>query len=197
MVNVYELVQKRRTIRRFEQKPVPRDLLQRCVDAARIGPSGANLQPLEYIVVSEPEQCRQVFPHTAWAGYLPDWSPGADERPTAYIFIITNTQRRANALMDVGIAAENITLIALEEGVGSCIIGSLDRDALRGVLAVPPHCEISLMVALGYPAEEPQMVEMTDDLIKYYRAVDGTLKVPKRALADVLHWEQYSDDSGS
>jgi len=194
-VNVYELIQKRRTIRRFEQQPVPHELLQRCVNAARIGPSGANLQPLEYIVVSELKQCQQVFPHTAWAGYLPDWSPGADERPTAYIFIITNTERRAKALMDVGIAAQNITLVALEEGVGSCIIGSLDRDALRGVLAVPARCEISLMVALGYPAEQPQMVEMTGDSIKYYRDEDGTLQVPKRALADVLHWEQYSDDS--
>jgi len=191
-VGIYELIQKRRTIRKFEQKPIPRDLLERCVNAARIGPSGANLQPLEYIVVSEPEQCQQVFPHTAWAGYLPDWSPAAQERPTAYIFILTNREVRANAPMDVGIAAENITLVALAEDVGSCIIGSLDHDALRKVLAVPQHCEILLTVALGYPAEQPQMVEMTDDSIKYYRDEDGTLQVPKRALVDVLHWQRYT-----
>ncbi len=194
-MNVYQLMQKRRTIRRFEQKPVPNELLQRCVNAAQIGPSGANLQPLEYIVVSEPEQCQQVFPHTAWAGYLPDWSPAAEERPTAYIFILTNSEVRANAPMDVGIAAQNITLVALEEGVGSCMIGSLDRDALRGVLEVPPHCEISLTVALGYPAEQPQMVEMTGDSIKYYRDEDGTLNVPKRALDDVLHWQRYTEEA--
>ncbi len=194
-MNVYQLMQKRRTIRKFEQKPVPKDLLERCVDAARMGPSGANLQPLEYIVVSEPQQCQQVFPHTAWAGYLPDWSPAAEERPTAYIFILTNREVRANAPMDVGIAAQNITLVALEEGVGSCMIGSLDRDALRMVLGVPPHCDISLAVALGYPAEQPEMVEMTDDSIKYYRDKDGTLKVPKRALADILHWERYGNKS--
>ena len=194
-MNVYELIQKRRTIRRFEQKPVPDELLQRCVDAARIGPSGANLQPLEYIVVSEPEQCQQIFPHTAWAGYLPDWSPGPEERPMAYIFILINREMRANAPVDVGIAAENITLVAFAEGVGSCIVGSLDDDALRKVLAVPQDCEISLMVGLGYPAEHPQMVEMSGDSIKYYRDEDGILKVPKRALADVLHWQRYTEEA--
>jgi len=194
-MNVYALIQKRRTIRSFEQKPVPKDLLERCVNAARIGPSGANLQPLEYIVVSEPEQCQQVFPHTAWAGYLPDWSPGPQERPMAYIFILTNREVQADAPMDVGIAAENITLVALEEGVGSCIVGSLDENALYQVLAVPQDCEISLMVALGYPAEQPQMVEMTGDSIKYYRDGDGSLNVPKRALEDVLHWQRYSEEA--
>ncbi len=194
-MTVYELIQKRRTIRRFEQKPVPEDLLERCVNAARIAPSGGNLQPLEYIVVSEPEQCQQVFPHTAWAGYLPDWSPGPEERPMAYIFILTNREVRANAPMDVGIAAENITLVALAEGVGSCIVGSLDEDALHQVLAVPHHCDISLTVALGYPAEQPRMVEMNGDSIKYYRDEDGTLEVPKRALADVLHWQRYSEEA--
>jgi len=192
-VTVYELIQKRRTIRRFEQKPVPKDLLEQCVNAARIAPSGGNLQPLEYIVVSEPEQCQQVFPHTAWAGYLPDWSPGPEERPMAYIFILTNREVRANAPMDVGIAAENITLVALAEGVGSCMVGSLDHDALRQVLAVPQDFEILLMVGLGYPAEQPQMVEMSDDSIKYYRDEDGTLNVPKRALKDVLHWQRYTE----
>ena len=194
-MNVYELIQKRRTIRRFEQKPVPNELLQRCVNAARVGPSGANLQPLEYIVVSEPEQCQQVFPHTAWAGYLPDWSPAAEERPTAYIFIIVNREVRADAPMDVGIAAENITLVALAEGVGSCMVGSLDHDALRKVLTVPQHCEILLTVALGCPAEQPQMVAMTGDSIKYYRDEDGTLMVPKRALDNVLHWQRYTEEA--
>jgi len=83
------------------------------VNVYELSPSGANLQPLEYIVVSEPEQCQKVFPHTAWAGYLPDWSPGPKERPMAYIFILINREVRDNAPMDVGIAAENITLVAL------------------------------------------------------------------------------------
>ncbi len=190
-MTTYELIVQRRTIRKYEQKPIPKELLDKCVNAARMGPSGANLQPLEYIVVDDPEQCQRVFPHTAWAGYLDNGTPSPDERPTAYIFIVTNTQRRANAPIDVGIAAQNIVLVALEEGVASCMIGSLDRDALQQVLAVPDHCEISLAVTLGYPAERSVWEEMTGDSIKYYRDEEGTLHVPKRRLADVVHWNQY------
>ncbi len=189
-MTTYELILSRRTIRKFEQTPVPTDLLEKCVNAARVAPSGGNLQPLEYIVVADPEQCQQVFPHTAWASYLDDGTPGPGEQPVAYIFILTNTEIRANAQQDVGIAAANIVLVALDEGVGSCMIGSLDRDALRKVLKVPEHCQISLAIALGYPAEQPVMEEMTGDSIKYYRDEQGTLHVPKRALADVVHWNR-------
>ncbi len=211
-MTTYELIVQRRTIRKYEQKPVPKELLDKCVNAARMGPSSANLQPLEYIVVDDPEQCQRVFPQTAWARYLDNGTPGPDERPTAYIFILTNTQRRANAPMDVGtahifilsktqrqanapmdvgIAAQNIVLVALEEGVASCMIGSLDHDALQQVLVVPDHCEISLAIALGYPAEQSAWEEMAGDSIKYYRDDEGILHVPKRSLADLVHRNQY------
>ncbi len=93
--------------------------------------------------------------------------------------------------MDVGIAAENITLTALEERVGSCMIGSLKRVALTGLLGVPEHCEISLAIALGYPAQEPVMEEMAGDSVKYYLDGDDKLHVPKRPLDQVLHWNRY------
>ena len=88
-------------------------------------------------------------------------------------------------------SAENIVLTALEEGAGSCMIGSLDRDAFRRVLEVPDHCEISLAVALGYPTEEPVMEEMTTESIKYYLDDEGVLHVPKRAAFAITHWDTY------
>lgn len=191
-MSTYELILQRRTIRRFKQEPIDPALLEKCANAARIAPSGANLQPLEYIVVSDPSLVAQVFAHTAWAGYLPDWEPAPGERPVAYIFIVVNRECRAGgAEMDVGIAAENITLTALEAGVGSCMMGSLERPTLAKLLAVPKHCEIALTVALGYPAEDPVMEEMTSDSIKYYRDENDRLHVPKRPLAQILHWDRY------
>ena len=71
------------------------------------------------------------------------------------------------------------------------MIGSLDRPALAQLLQVPEHCEISLAVALGYPAEDPVMEEMRDDSIKYYRDQDDRLHVPKRPLDQILHWDTY------
>lgn len=191
-MSTYELILRRRTIRTFKQDPIDRALLEKCVNAGRVGPSGANLQPLEYLVVSDPQLVEQVFAHTAWAGYLPDWEPQPGERPVAYIFILVNRECRAGgAEMDVGIAAQSIALTALGEGVGSCMIGSLQRPELAELLRVPEYCEISLAVALGYPAEDPVMEEMKDDSIKYYRDENDRLHVPKRPLAQILHWNKY------
>ena len=189
-MSTYELILQRRTIRRFKQEPLDKQLLERCVNAARVAPSGGNLQPLEYIVVDDPQQVEQVFPHTAWAGYLPDWQPPVGQRPVAYIFILTNTDI-GSAPADVGIAAENITLTALEAGVGSCMVGSLARQARTALLAVPEHCQISLAIAMGYPAEEPVMEEMKDDCIEYYLDENDRLHVPKRLLDQILHWDRY------
>ncbi len=191
-MSTYELIMQRRTIRKFRQQPLEDELLERCVNAARVAPSAANLQPLEYLVVADPGAVEQVFPHTAWAGYLPDWEPQPGEQPVAYIFILINREHcPQGGDMDVGIAAENITLTALEERVGSCMIGSLKRVALTGLLGVPEHCEISLAIALGYPAQEPVMEEMAGDSVKYYLDGDDKLHVPKRPLDQVLHWNRY------
>jgi nitroreductase len=65
-----ELIQKRRTIRRFLQKPIPLKQLENFVDAARLAPSAANLQPLEYIIVHQPELLKRVFGTLKWAGYI-------------------------------------------------------------------------------------------------------------------------------
>ena len=52
-MNLYETIIRRRSIRRFKDMPVPYGVLEKCVNAARLAPSAANLQPLEYIVVDE------------------------------------------------------------------------------------------------------------------------------------------------
>jgi nitroreductase len=65
----------RRTTRKFEQKQVPKEVLERCVDAARLSPCGSNRQPLKYVIVNEDEQLKKVFKATRWAGSLPEYSP--------------------------------------------------------------------------------------------------------------------------
>ena len=80
---------------------------------------------------------------------------------------------------------ENIILAALEEGVGSCWIGSVDRPALKALLNLPEEIAITHVVALGYPAEDPKEAAVEDGNIKYYLE-NGTLMVPKRAREEVL-----------
>jgi len=186
--NVYDLAVARRTIRRFKPAPVPRDLLERLVNAARLAPSAANVQPLEFVIVDEAGIKAEVFPALKWAAYIaPAGDPRPGEEPAAYVVTLVNSKLREKMFeYDVGAAMENMILAALAEGVGSCWLLSIDRDKLRAVLGVPGEYRIDSVLALGYPAEEPA-AEVMGDSCKYWKDAGGRLHVPKRALATVLH----------
>jgi nitroreductase len=191
-LSVIDLAKNRRTIRRFKNRRVPYSILESCVDAARMAPSGANMQPCEYLIIDDGELLPQIFSTLKWAGYIvPKGDPPPGEEPAAYIAILINRQKRPQGgNHDVGIAAAYISLAAFEKGLGSCLLGSIDRDRLRQILKVPDHCEIDLVVALGYPNESP-IVEELNDSIKYWKDEQGVLHVPKRKLPDILHHNHY------
>lgn len=186
---IRDLVTRSRSIRRFHQDvPVPRETLVQLVDLARLSPSGANLQPLKYILVADPAACAKVFPHLAWAGYLKDWpGPVEGERPAAYIVVLGDTRIRPVIEHDAGIAVQSIRLGATEMGLGGCIIQSIQRPELRLVLEIPEDFEILLVLALGKPKEIVVLEPMgPDGDVQYWRDADAVHHVPKRALDDII-----------
>ena len=181
------LIRARRTIRKFEQNPVSKEQLHRYIDAARLAPSAANLQPLKYVSVSSPEVCEKLFFLTRWAGYLEDYTPKDGERPTAYIAVCADLNIRKNGYeLDAGAAAENIILSALSDGVGACWMGAIDYQKISELLGLDENLKLLYVIALGYPKESPSEVEMEDENVKYFIGEDGTLKVPKRSLDEVI-----------
>jgi len=195
-VSVYDLILQRRTIRKFQQKPVPKELLDKLLDAGRLAPVGGNIQPLEFIAVDDPAVCAQVFVHTRWAGYLKDGAPKPEEEPVAYVVIVHNHAiSKAAAHQDVGIAAESITLVALDEGVASCMIGAMNAAEIGKVLGVPEDREVILVIALGYASETAVMEEMQgDDDVKYWRDEASVHHVPKRKKESVAFWNRWSGE---
>lgn len=189
---IHHKIVARRTIRKYVQKAVPREVLSKCVDAARLSPSGANRQPLKYVIVDDQDLLGEVFGTLRWAGYLPDYGPRLEERPRAYIVILLDKNIRQDAGHDAGIAAMSISLVAHDAGLGSCILGAVDRGKLRTILQVPDDLDIVLVVALGYPAEQPVVDEVRNNDIKYWLDQSGVLHVPKRALKDIVQWNAYT-----
>lgn len=184
-----DLIRKNRSTRRFDQQSnVTIETLRELVNLARLSASGANQQPLKYILSSDPETNAAVFPHTRWAGYLQDWDgPAEGERPAAYIIILGDTAIRPSFGCDHGIAAQSMMLGATERGLGGCMLGALDRSGLRETLEIPEQYEILLALALGEPKEEVVLEEVgPDGDIKYYRDEEGVHHVPKRALEDII-----------
>ena len=186
---IRDLITTNRSYRRFFQEvPIERKTLEELVDLARLSPSGANLQPLKYILSCDPQKNTLIFPHLAWAGYLKDWpGPSESERPAAYIIILLDTQTRESVGCDHGIAAQSILLGATEKGLGGCIMASIEKQGLRKALDIPSRYEILLVLALGKPKEKV-VIETVDQSgnIRYWRDAEGVHHVPKRTLDDII-----------
>ena len=113
-MDMMEFLRTRRTYRRFEQRPVAPEILQECVDAARIASCGANRQTVKYIIVQSPEAVAAVQPLVHWAAYLPreQGTPKADEVPTAFIAVLQDENLPGANDMDAGLALGSLTAAA-------------------------------------------------------------------------------------
>jgi len=184
-----DLIIKNRSYRRFYQEvAISCETLRELVDLARLSASGANRQPLKYILSCEPEKNARIFPCLGWAAYLKDWpGPEEGERPSAYIIILGDTEISQSFFVDHGIAAQSILLGATEKGLGGCIIASIQKQALRQALDIPARYEILLVLALGKPKETVLLEPVgPDGDIKYWRDSKGVHHVPKRSLEEIL-----------
>ena len=191
-MNIRELIASRRSIRQFQPRELSRELLEKLVDAGRLAPSAANLQPLEFVVVDEPKVRADVFPCLKWAAYIqPEGNPKPGQEPAGYVIVLVNQRIREKMFeYDVGAAVENMALAAAGEGVGSCWLISIDRPALQSILEIPEHLRVDSVLALGYPAET-SVVEEYRDSPKYWKDAAGVFHVPKRDRAAVTHFNKY------
>jgi nitroreductase len=189
-MKVFSAIKKRRSIRRFKEKEIPFRALQKCVEAARLSPTARNLQPLEFIVVQEQKNRQQAFECMKLGGVIAEKGMKKGEEPKAFIVVLLNRQKAYDySINDAGIAVQSIALAALEEGLGTCIIGAVDRQKLAPLLGIPEQCQIALVVALGYPKEKPRIAENNEKTS--YWIEKGTLFVPKKSLQSVMHREKY------
>jgi nitroreductase len=188
-MNFEELIIKNRSYRRFNPtKPVSDETLRYLVDIARRTPSAGNRQPLKYILISDPARCGVLFPFLRWAGALKGWGgPDPGERPVAYIIILCDKDIAADAGCDHGIAAQSMLLAAAERGLGGCMLGAIDRDAIRKAFAIPDRYEILLVVSLGVPAETCVLEDAKPGGdVTYYRDSRSVHHVPKRPLEEII-----------
>ncbi len=195
-MDVYEAAAARRSIRRFQDRPVPYEALEKCVDAARLAPSGRNQQVLEYIIVDDAARLNGVFENiTSWAGLPPaKGAPPPEQRPQAYFLLVADREleaslhpnRRFITQLDAGMAAQSIMLAAQEQGIGTCAILMFKAAELKQRLAIPERYDILMLIIAGYPAESPVAAPWADST-DYWIDDSGIRHVPKRNLADITH----------
>jgi len=206
-MDIYRTILKRRSIRSFQQRKISTKELKRLVNAARVAPSAANMQPLEYFVVTNPDLAKDIFRHLKWAGYIaPKGTPGPDSEPVAYIVILINKNKVAHPMIkrdetairysfkadlrDVGAAAQSIMLLARSKGIGSCWLGAINKQGIRRALAVPKHLDVDSVIALGYPKMVSRVTRFSGS-VKYHLNKSGVLHVPKRPVKDIIHIDKF------
>ena len=197
-MNVYEAILKRRSIRRFKNKVVPYEVLEKCIDAARLAPSGRNQQLCEYIVINDAEVLPGIFENIGGSAKLPPdkGGPRPEQSPKAYTIILINkilegeANRRRVTLIDVGLAAENIMLTALEQGIGTCPILMFNEKDFKLILKIPDGYDIALVIAMGYPDESP-VADIATDSTNIWVDEKGLRHVPKKKLADIIHRNRF------
>ena len=186
---IEDLIKQNRSCRRFYQDhQVDLETLKGLVNLGRMSASGANLQPLKYIISCDPGQNADIFACLAWAAYLKDWKgPEAGERPSAYIVVLGDSKISKDAGCDHGIASQSILLGAREKGLGGCMIASINRETLRQHLDIPEQHKILLVLAIGKPKEEIVLESIgPDGNIRYWRDEKEVHHVPKRELDEII-----------
>lgn len=187
-MNIIELIKKRRSIRRFKQEPIKLDILKELVNCARLAPSAANIQPLEYVIINDKELLNQVFKTLKWAAYIaPEGNPDENQRPTAYIIVLVNKNKeKFPAQYDIGSAVENILLSGLSKGIAGCWLGAVDKEILSKELNLDEDYKVDSVIALGYPNQESRVEKWNGD-VKYWQDNKNNMHVPKRKLEDIIY----------
>jgi len=185
--DLYKIIISRRTVRMFKQKKIPISLLKKAVNSARLAPSAANVQFLEYLVIDDKILKENVFSCVKMGGYVyPRRIPPKGLKPVVYIVVLINKDITKNPdLRDAGAACENILISLLCFGIASCWAANLDRDRLRRILNLPENYIIDSLIAAGYPAEEPKL-EVKND-VRYWLDKNNRLHVPKRHFNHIFH----------
>jgi nitroreductase len=184
-----DLIKQSRSYRRFYgDKEITMEQLRELADYGRLSPSGANRQPLKYILINSKDMNEKVYENVAWAGYLKDWDgPVQAERPTGYIIMLRDNSINKVTTMDEGIAAQSMFLGATEMGLGGCYIGSFKKEQLKNLLEIGDDFDIALVIALGYPKEEVVLEDISEEGdVKYWRDGNQVHHVPKRTLEQVI-----------
>jgi len=183
-----ELVKKTRSYRNFDRtEEIGSDTLKEVISLCRYTASAGNMQSLKFAYINKIKDCDEVFKYVKFAAYLDNKIPYSGNEPTAYIVICNDENIRPSAhLIDVGIVAQTIVLGLAEKGIGSCMIGSFDKEGITKTFRLPENISPSLVIALGIPNEQVEICDIKNNDHKYYRTENDLHMVPKRPLDELL-----------
>lgn len=159
-----EALKTRRSVRRFVDQTIPREVLEDLVDCARLAATAINIQPWEFVVVTDRARLSEIAERTDYGRFI----------ATATACILVLCRDTKYYLEDGSAATQNLLLAATAHGLGACWVAGDKKpyaDQILRLIGAPEGFKLVSLVPVGFPAEQPRQ--------------------EKRRLADVLHWEKY------
>ena len=168
-MDFYEIIRTRRSVRTFRKDPIPEEVLNRVLEAARVAPSGGNRQPWKFILVKDDTLRQKMISVCNNQRFVAD----------APLIVVACGQKlpinrggymgEMSMLLDVAIALTHLILAARAEGLGTCWIGAFKNDEIKELLGVPDEYEVVAATPLGYPYEdvftEPKNRKNVDEIV--------------------------------
>jgi nitroreductase len=144
-----DILLSRRSVRRYETKTVPADVVKTILEAGRQAPSASNVQPWHFIVLTD-DEIKEQLSHGRWNTFIKD---------SAFTIVgcgyIGNEYGRKWSTVDTTIALQNMVIAAWALGIGSCWIGDFIEDDVKELLRIPDDQKVVALISFGYPAEQP------------------------------------------
>ena len=182
-MDALEALRTRRSCRRFAARDVPRDLVEKIVDAGRLAATARNDQPWEFVVVTDPAARREIAGKT-------DYGPFIADAPVCIAVLCKDTKYY---LEDGSAATQNILLAAHALGLGACWVAGDKKPYAPGIarlLGAPPSTVLVSTGRVGGGRTGPEGVRLVALVALGWP--EGKLpNPPKRTLPEVLHWEKF------
>ena len=170
-MNVSDAIRTKRAIRKFQDKPLPENLVRAILNAGRRSQSSKNVQAWQFIAIQEKATLKALSECGEWAGHI----AGA----TLCVAILTpEPSEKFQTMFDAGQTAAFMQLLAWELGVGSCPASIYDFERARAILGFPPEWHLRIALSFGYPADDEKLSA-------------APKKGGRMSLDEVIHWERW------
>jgi len=149
-MSLLNVILSRRSIRKYENKEIPQEILQQILEAGRQAPSAVNRQPFRFVVVKDHEIMKELCDNliTRFIKYAPVAIVGCADVKS----LLTGKW----AVVDTTIAMQNMVIAAWTLGIGSCWIGACNEEEVKKMLKIPDKWKVVALITLGYPVEQPK-----------------------------------------
>ena len=167
-MDVFEAIETRRSIRKYEKRPVEQGKLLKILEAGRLSPSAKNLQPLAFVAVTDPGLLGKLDSATNQRWEAPAMLVGCAMPGNAWV----RDDGEEYWKVDAAIAMQSMCLAAWEEGIGTCWICAFREGQVKEILGIPSDVRVVALMALGYPRDKKGPVEKRkplDEIVHYDR----------------------------